>query len=553
VCQLDDVERETYKAKETFSGFFEFPLLNSVTRPQSDRTKLAAKLERKPISRLALRRVLVMVLVAGLSLPLLAQTTAPAADISGIQAALRSDDNSAAVTLAKEQIQKFPNDARVWTLEGVAYTRLKKNREALAAYNKALAIHPDFLPALEGAVQIEYAAGSDRAVSLLNRILKLRPDETTAHAMLTTLALKKHDCRTSVDHFHQAGTALSAQQDTMQRYGACLLELDKPEEALAVFQQLLDAAPDNQHARYNLAVAQLAATHTQEAIATLQPLLNDAQPDPDTMELASSAYEEQGDTPRSVALLRQAIVANPKNAKYYVDFAVLSYKHQSFDAGVEMLNAGISQLPNTSSLYIARGILLIQMGQFDKGQADFETANRLDPKQASASVAEGLAQFQHSDLGQALKTVDAQLKIHPNDAFLHYLRAEILTQGGAQAGSAQFNEAVQSALRAVQLEPKFPLAHNLLGTLYFESGQNERAIAQCRLVLRENPDDQVALYHLLLALRKTKDPNQEIPGLVKRLADLRVQSHIDEGTANKYKLYIPKDNASSEPATPANP
>ncbi len=524
-----------------------------MTRNQSAGPKPHANAGIEPLKHLARRCLFSTCAIVAFSLQALAQTNPPAADIGEIQSALRSNDNGAAVGLAKVQLQKYPNDVRVWTLEGVAYSRLKKNHDALSAFDKALAIQPDFLPALEGAVQIEYAAGSDRAATLLTRILKIRPDEATAHAMLATLALKKHDCRTAVEHFTKAGEALRSQPGAMQLYGACLLELQKPEEALPVFLQLFDAAPGDPHARYNLAVAQLAASHAADAIATLQPLLSDAQPDPDTLELASSAYEEQGDTPRSVALLRQAIVADPRNAKYYLDFAVLSYKHQSFDAGVEMLNAGIAQIPNTSSLYVARGILLIQMGQFEKGQADFETANRLDPKQASAAVAEGLAQFQHSDLGQALKTVDAQLKLHPGDAFLHYLKAEILTQSGAEAGSAQFNEAVQSVARAVQLQPNFPLAHNLLGNLYFEAGQNEKAIAECRIVLRDNPDDQVALYHLLLALRKTKDSNAEIPGIVKRLAELRAQSHTEESSANKYKLYIPKGDGAGEPATPANP
>jgi len=71
------------------------------------------------------------------------------------------------------------------------------------------------------------------------------------------------------------------------------------------------------------------------------------------------------------------------------------------------VDAGIRQLPKDATLYVARGILFVQMGQFEKGQADFETANHLDPKQASAAVAEGLAQFQNSDLEQALKTVEA--------------------------------------------------------------------------------------------------------------------------------------------------
>jgi tetratricopeptide (TPR) repeat protein len=526
-----------------------------VNRNHPDRTFAARRtLSRHSNSnfRTVWRVLAVVVFWAGFVVATPAQNPADSESIGAIQSAIRGGDNDRAVTLAQEQLQKWPNDVRLWALKGVAYSHMGRNREALAAYNKALTISPDYLAALEGAAQIEYAAGSDRAIPLLNRILKVRPDEPTTHAMLAALAYKKHDCPLAVKHFQQSGPVLSSQPSALEEFGSCLMEIQKPDKALPIFQQLHDAQPDDPHARYNLAVVQLAAAHAKDAITTLQPLVDAEQPDPDALDLASAAYEETGDTPRAVSLLRQAIVANPKNAKYYVDFAALSYKHESFQVGVEMVDAGLEQLPKVASLYVARGILFIQMGQFEKGQADFETANRLDPKQASAAVAEGLAQFQNSDLDQALKTVESQLKLHPNDAFLHYLKAEIIVQGGPAVDSAPFNEALDAAARAVQLQPNFPLARNVLGNLYFESGQNERAIEQCRIILRDNPDDQIATYHLLLALRKTKDTNGEIPGLVKRLAELRAQTQANENSANKFKLYIPKTEASSNPA-PANP
>jgi tetratricopeptide (TPR) repeat protein len=178
------------------------------------------------------------------------------------------------------------------------------------------------------------------------------------------------------------------------------------------------------------------------------------------------------------------------------------------------------------------------MGQFEKGQSDFEAANKLDPGQASAAVAEGLAQMQSSNLAQALKTVEKERKAHPSDAFLYYLKAEIISQGGPAVGTPEFNDAVKAASRAVQLQPDFALARNVLGNLYLQSGQNEKAIEQCRAVLRVNPSDQIAVYHLLLALRKMNDPKSEVPGLVQRLAELRAQSQQQEASANRYKLYI---------------
>jgi len=467
-----------------------------------------------------------------------AQTGADTSSISAIQSALRAGDNEQALTLVHSQLQYFPKDVRLWALEGIALTHLDRDKEALVAYNKALAISPDYLPALEGAAELEYKAGSTRAVPLLQRILKVRPDEPTTHAMLAALAYKKHDCPAAVEHFQKSGPVLSSQPSALEEYGACLMDLQKPDDALSVFEQILTLQPNDPHARYNLAVVQFTAQHSADAVATLQPLLEASAPDPDVLDLASAAYEDTGDTPRAVNLLRQAIVANPQKVKYYVDFAALSFKHESFRVGVEMIDAGLTQLPNAARLYIARGILYIQMGQFEKGQSDFEAANRLDPGQASAAVAEGLAQMQSSNLDQALKTVETELKAHPNDAFLHYLKAEIISQGGPAVGTPEFNEAVKSASRAVQLQPDFPLARNVLGNLYLESGQNEKAIEQCRAVLRENPHDQIAVYHLLLALRKINDPKGEVPGLVKRLAELRAQSQQQEASANRYKLYI---------------
>jgi predicted Zn-dependent protease len=131
------------------------------------------------------------------------------------------------------------------------------------------------------------------------------------------------------------------------------------------------------------------------------------------------------------------------------------------------------------------------------------------------------------------------LKTNPQDPFLHYLKAEIITQSGAAVGSPEFNDALRAASRAVQLKPDFALARDVLGSLYFKSGQIDRAIEQCRVVLRDNPSDQIALYHLLQALRKAKDPKGEVPALVKQLAALREESQKQDASVTRYKLYEP--------------
>jgi tetratricopeptide (TPR) repeat protein len=458
-----------------------------------------------------------------------------------IESALREQNFDQAVQLAQSQLRQSPQNAKLWTLEGIALARLKRDKEASIAYNNALKISSDYLPALEGAAELEYNAGNPRAVLLLERIVKLRPDDSTAHAMLGVLAYKRHDCASAVKHFEASRQVISSQPVALTEYGSCLLDLKQAESAIPVFQEILKRQPDDSHARYNLAVVQLSAHHPNDALATLRPSLESTQTDPDLLDLASSAYEEAGDTPSAVKLVRQAIVSDPKKVKYYVDFAMISFIHQSFQVGVDMVNAGLKQNPDAAPLYVARGILYIQLGQYDKGESDFATANRLDPRQTSSAVAEGLAQMQRSNLDEALTTVRSKLKSHPQDAFLLYLEAQILFQKGVDPGTPEFKDALTAAIQSVALKPDFVLARDLLGSLYLKSGNIEQSILQSRRALQGNPSDQEALYHLIQALRKGKDSQGELPALVKRLAAVRQESRNEEATGNRYKLYEPAE------------
>jgi hypothetical protein len=54
-------------------------------------------------------------------------------------------------------------------------------------------------------------------------------------------------------------------------------------------------------------------------------------------------------------------------------------------------------------------------------------------------------------------------------------------------------------------------------------------------VLRQDPNDQVALYHLIVALRRTGHKD-ELPLLLQRLADARQKATREEGEHNRFKL-----------------
>ena len=457
---------------------------------------------------------------------------------AAIVSSLRNREFDHALQLLQPALQQSPKNPQLWMLQGLAYAGKGDSKAALTSYQSALKISPDYLPALEGAAQLEYDAGDPEAIPLLEHILRLQPTESTSHAMLAVLAYKKGDCPSAVEHFAQSGTLLNSQPGAMQDYGICLLKLKKTEKAVEVFRDILAAHPEDVHARRALAAVQLDAGAASAALTTLQPLLV-SNPDVTTMQLESAADEATGNTPNAVKVLRDAIIKDPRNVALYVDFANLAMNHQSFQAGVEMINAGLKLQPDAAALYLARGVLYVQLASYEQAEEDFQKAEQLDPRESISAAAQGMVaeEKNQSDPDKALATVRAKLKRKPGDAFLWYLQAAILSQKAPEPGSAEFQEGVNSAKKAVVLQPSLAAAHNVLAKFYLQSGQNTLAIRECRLALESDENDQTALYHLILALRKTKDQT-EIPELLKRLAKARQRAAKEEGEHNRYKLVV---------------
>jgi len=195
--------------------------------------------------------------------------------------------------------------------------------------------------------------------------------------------------------------------------------------------------------------------------------------------------------------------------------------------------------PKAAELYLARGVLYVQLADYDHAEADFETAERLDPRQSLSAAAQGMVaeEKNQKDPTQALATVRSKLAKKPSDPFLWYLQAAILAQKAPAPGSSEFQQAIQSAKKAVALQPSLFVARNVLAKLYLQSGETALAIKECRLALHDSPTDQTALYHLVLALRKTSD-RSEIPDLLTRLAKARQDAAKEEGERNRYKLMV---------------
>ncbi len=488
-----------------------------------------------PVSKRAGHRRLVS--PAALVAILLSATASPAQTpitTETIVSELRQNRAGDALRDADLALRARPQDARLWILKGVAANQLNQSAEALAAFQAALRIAPASVPALEGASEVAFRIDRTAARELLERLLVQVPDNPQANGMAGMLDAEHGQWSAAAQHFSKAGPSIARQRGALDAQVAALDHLDRDAEAETVVQHMLEVWPEDTNIRYNLAVLQLRQNHPDAALATLKPLL--ATGNGAALSLASKAYETLGDTPNAVESLRRAIQLNPKDPQNYLDFAGLSFDHTSFSAGITMLDAGLTQLPNSAALHVARGVLFMQNSQIERAEQDFETANRLDPAQSFGLEAQGLTEMQRHNLPEALAKVQASLKQSPGSAYLNYLAAEILKERGTALNSPEQKEAITYAERAVALDPSLLPALDLLSSLEFQAGQIPEAAMHCRAALKRNPFDQEAIFRLVLTLRRTGDKANEIAGLLNSLKQAKAQDHAQQVRVDRYHL-----------------
>lgn len=463
--------------------------------------------------------------------------------IPKIESLLRGHHPAQALQLLDTALQASPSNSNLWTLKGIALSMRGKNAEASTAFEHALHLAPKNLAALRGEVQLLDPKHDRRAVPLLHRILRLDSHDDTAHEMLAVYQQRDGNCKAAVANFRQSGIAIEHHPESLAAYGICLNALGNTLEATSVFRKLTDNFPQLLAAKYDLALVLFDAKHYHKAIAVLQPVIKAGKANPDILNLASSAYEATGNTPQAVQTLRQAIVQAPHDVNLYNTFARLCLDHQSYKVGIDMINAGIHFNPKASSLYLSRGLLYAKLSDFGKARADFATADRLNSQQSLGSYAIDIAELekfhfdnQHSDA--MVRQLRQQLKIYPHSYLLHFLLAKLLTMKSSGNESTHLEQAKLAAEAAVRIKPDFVPARDLLARIDLDSGDFKAAAKQSHIALQFAPNDRPAVYHLILALRRSKQPQDrsELKIMLKRLAKMESTSTQNARHKKQFRL-----------------
>ena len=448
------------------------------------------------------------------------------ADFTAIRELLRRGQFQQAVQQSERELKLHPQDFQIWTLKGIALQSMGRRAESLVALRKAVLLQAKFLPALQALAQVEYESGDSGARKTLQQIVALHSDPS-AYAMLGVLSFEGRDCGRSVEYFAKAGDAATANPVARWQYATCLFEQGRHAEAEAHFVALL-ATREDARVRYNLGLARFEAKRYAEAITALEPLALQDSPDADSLSLLASAYEANGHTPRAVELLRRAIEVHPRDERLYADLAGICLEHQSLPLGIEVMEVGAKNNPQSARIQTILGVLLDRSGQTEKAAAAYSQAIQLAPDAGFGAVAQAMTLLQMGAADEAVKLLRAQ-RTRGGGAMVDVALAQALLQQLPANASAREGEA-EALLGGTALRSD-PRAQSMLAKIYLRRNQVPLATKTFETVLALDPNDRTAAYQLMTIYQRqgrTRDVSR-MRLQVTRLLDSEKQAEAEAG------------------------
>ncbi len=326
---------------------------------------------------------------------------------------------------------------------------------------------------------------------------------------------------------------------------------EPPDKAIPRLQAKIKANPNDQQSKVDLAAQFETVGRPDLALQLTAQALGAGQKTAQAYFLDGIASKQVGgQDARALYDLEQASNLEPTNSQVLLALTD-TYLRQKRNADAERVaKRAITFNKDDARAYINYGLVLAQEQKYDDARAQFESAFKLSPKDASPIVLEAKSYVDQKATSVALQTLDRALQIDPknleatvNKARLqasqhdvtHALatydsaltlvtdaeaKVAILDEEAAFLGSEKRTTEAEATLkRAIADYPNVLRAHVAYGDFLARSNQLSRAEAEWTLGLGANRDNREALGRLGEYYLRTGRPQSAVTNL-KRLTDI---------------------------------
>lgn len=368
---------------------------------------------------------------------------------SGIQTA-GEDNNEAAIPLFDEAVKLDPKNEVAFTKLGEIHDARGRNTLAIANYEKALALDA----------------------------------ELTAVYLPVALAYVEAGNAAKADFYLTKAEAVGADgTDAKLARGVLLYKQNKNAEALAVFDQIASAEPQNGAVQYQRAVLLDKMGQQDKAIDVYQKAVKI---DP-AYALAwfdlGVIYYNKTDYKSAVNAYQSAVRADPANARAHANLASTYRQLERYPEANAEYKIAAETIKDDPNLYSEWGYCLGKTAEWDKATERLQTAENMG-KSAEDESNVGWAYYNGAQADKAAK----------NDA----------------AAKEKLEKGKLSLQAAVEKDPNLDAAHMNLGSTYNSLGEHDKAVVSLNEAVRLHNDWVIALNQLGLAYRGSNNLNQAL-------------------------------------------
>jgi eukaryotic-like serine/threonine-protein kinase len=326
---------------------------------------------------------------------------------------------------------------------------------------------------------------SAQAEAVLRRAQRRHPGDVWINHDLAEV-LEGLDRKADAIRYYTA--ARSVRPETAHELGHALQKNGEDDEAVAVFQNLIQLRPkDGRHQAClglvlrSLGRAAEADSTLDRAIATLRETIRLQPEDSTAYYNLGNALKSRGDLDGQLQTFREWARRSPKNAVAH-DYLGDALKGQGkLDEAVESYGRAIQIAPEWSVARLDLGMILGQMARYDEAIASLREASRLDPGNAEPHYYIGMSLHGQKKPDEAVAELREALKINPTHPEALERLADVLTE------LRKPDEAIAVYRDAIRGRPGAALLHNKLGIILADRKELDKAIAEYREAVRLEP------------------------------------------------------------------
>jgi len=367
---------------------------------------------------------------------------------------------------------------------GKTYGQMKLYRDAVGYFTKTLELRPDFnQAAIDIAAAYEAMGDYSKAIETYKGLVDGDDDVAAVLQRLIQLLIQQRRFTEALEYLDHAVDSGYGGQETMRKIGLIHMELEQFDEAIKVFNAMLEKDPTAYLIRLYLGMAFEEKGELETAYTEFMKIPRDSSPYIDAIGHIAFILKAQGKPDQAIEALKTAIADNPRQLELYMNLSSLYEALDKSDDGLALLFEAEKRFQADPRLQFRIGVLYDKLGKRSESIERMKKVISLNPKDAQALNFLGYTYAEMGiNLDEALAYLKKAVEIRPSDGFI------LDSLGWIYFKMKRYDEAARYLEEAVTLVGEDSTIVEHLGDAYAARKEYKKALKTYKKALAIDPE-----------------------------------------------------------------